>query len=108
MGIKVAIVGVGNCASSLVQGVAHYSNGGANEPIGLIHWDMAGSRPPAINIVAAWDVDSRHVGKDVSQALSARQTCVPVLCDNVPHPVPTVPLGSALHGAPDHLAAYTN
>src|SRR3546814_1458185 len=72
MGIKVAIVGVGNCASSLVQGVAHYSNGGANEAIGLIHWDMAGYRPRDINIVAAWAVDRRKVGKDVSAAIFTR------------------------------------
>src|SRR3546814_13987210 len=75
MGIKVAIVGVGNCASSLVQGVAHYSNGGANEAIGLIHWDMAGYRPRDINIVEAWDVDRRKVGKDVSEAIFARPHC---------------------------------
>ncbi len=35
--VRVAVVGVGNCASSLVQGVAHYMNGGANEQIGLMH-----------------------------------------------------------------------
>ena len=43
--INVALVGVGNCASSLVQGIAHYSNGGANEQIGLMHWDLGGYRP---------------------------------------------------------------
>jgi myo-inositol-1-phosphate synthase len=43
--IRVAIIGIGNCASSLVQGLAHYENGGANEQIGLMHWDLAGYRP---------------------------------------------------------------
>ena len=40
--INVAMVGVGNCASSLVQGLAYYQNGGQNEQIGLMHWDLGG------------------------------------------------------------------
>ena len=54
--INVAIVGVGNCASSLVQGIAHYSNGGANEQIGLSHWDLGGYRPKDLKVVARWPV----------------------------------------------------
>jgi myo-inositol-1-phosphate synthase len=61
--INVAIIGVGNCASSLVQGVAHYQNGGANDQIGLMHWDLGGYRPKDIRFVAAWDVDRRKVGR---------------------------------------------
>src|SRR5438309_1245164 len=53
--INVAIVGVGNCASSLVQGIAHYQNGGANEQIGLMHWDLGGYRPRDIKVVIASD-----------------------------------------------------
>ncbi len=67
--INVAIVGVGNCASSLVQGVAHYQNGGANEQIGLMHWDLGGYRPKDIRFVAAWDIDRRKVGTDVAEAI---------------------------------------
>ena len=67
--INVGIVGVGNCASSLVQGIAHYQNGGANEQIGLMHWDLGGYRPKAIRIVSAWDVDRRKVGRDVADAI---------------------------------------
>ncbi|API58172.1 inositol-3-phosphate synthase [Tardibacter chloracetimidivorans] len=106
MGIKVAIVGVGNCASSLVQGVAHYSNGGANEAIGLIHWDMAGYRPRDIDIVAAWDVDRRKVGKDVSEAIFARPNCTTVFCDHVPPTGTTVLMGRILDGVADHMEDY--
>ena len=60
--INIAIAGVGNCASSLVQGIAHYQNGGANEQIGLMHWDLGGYRPKDLKVVAAWDVDARKVG----------------------------------------------
>ena len=67
--INVAIAGVGNCASSLVQGIAHYSNGGANEAIGLSHWDLGGWRPRDLKVVAAFDVDRRKVGRLSPQAL---------------------------------------
>ena len=54
--INVAIAGVGNCASSLVQGIGHYANGGSNDEQGLMHWDLGGYRPKDVRIVAAWDI----------------------------------------------------
>ena len=81
--INVAIVGVGNCASSLVQGLAHYQNGGANEQIGLMHWDLGGYRPRDIKIVAAWDVDRRKIGKAVSEAIFEQPNCTAIFCDHV-------------------------
>jgi myo-inositol-1-phosphate synthase len=106
MRIKVAIVGIGNCASSLVQGVAHYSNGGANEAIGLIHWDLGGYRPKDIEIVAAWDIDSRKVGKDVADAIFARPNCTTVFCDHVPPTGTKVLMGRVLDGVADHMDDY--
>src|SRR3546814_481016 len=106
MGIKVAIVGVGNCASSLVQGVAHYSNGGANEAIGLINCVKAGYRPGYINIVAALDVERHKVGKDVSEAIFARPNCTTVFCDHVPPTGTTVLMGRILDGVADHMEDY--
>jgi myo-inositol-1-phosphate synthase len=73
--INVAIVGVGNCASSLVQGIAHYQNGGANEQIGLMHWDLAATGPRTSRFVAAWDIDRRKVGEDVGEAIFAKPNC---------------------------------
>ncbi len=106
MGIKVAIVGIGNCASSLVQGVAHYSNGGANEAIGLIHWDLGGYRPRDIEIVAAWDVDRRKVGKDVSEAIFTLPNCTAVFCDHVAPTGTIVRMGRTLDGVADHMEEY--
>src|SRR3546814_12051288 len=106
MGIKVAIVGVGNWASSLVQGGAHYSNGGANEAIGLIPWDMAGYRPRDINIVAAWDVDRRKVGKDVSEAIFARPNCTTVFSEHVPPTGTTVLMGRILDVFAAHMEDF--
>jgi myo-inositol-1-phosphate synthase len=104
--INVAIVGVGNCASSLVQGLAHYSNGGANEQIGLMHWDLGGYRPRDIKVVAAWDVDRRKVGKDVAEAIFEKPNCTAVFCDHVKPTGTTVEMGRILDGYAEHMSEY--
>jgi myo-inositol-1-phosphate synthase len=65
--IKVAIAGVGNCASALIQGLQYYSKKGPAE--GLTYWELGGYTPRDVEIVAAFDVNSRKVGKDLSQAI---------------------------------------
>ena len=65
--VRVAIAGVGNCASALVQGLHHYSRKGPDE--GLTYWDVGGYTPKDIEFVAAFDVNSKKVGKDLSQAI---------------------------------------
>ena len=102
--INVAVVGVGNCASSLVQGIAHYSNGGANEQIGLSHWDLGGYRPNDIRVVAAWDIDRRKVGRDVAEAIFAKPNCTAIFCDHVPESGTAVRMGRRLDGYSDHMA----
>ncbi|MDB5723029.1 MAG: inositol-3-phosphate synthase [Alphaproteobacteria bacterium] len=104
--INIAILGVGNCASSLVQGIAHYQNGGANEQIGLMHWDLGGYRPKDIKVVAAWDVDRRKVGKDVAEAIFEKPNCTAVFCDHVPQSGVTVEMGHVLDGYSEHMAEW--
>ena len=104
--IRVAIVGVGNCASSLVQGIAHYSNGGANEQIGLSHWDLGGYRPTDLKIVAAWDIDRRKVGRDVAEAIFAPPNCTAVFCDHVAKTGTKVRMGAVLDGVAEHMADF--
>ena len=73
--IKVAIAGVGNCASSLVQGVEFYRNGNRDdkkEHVGLMHYEIDGFKPEDIEVVAAFDIDKRKVGKPLHQALKAK------------------------------------
>jgi myo-inositol-1-phosphate synthase len=103
--IRVAIVGIGNCASSLVQGLAYYQNGGANEQIGLMHWDLGGYRPKDIKVVAAWDIDRRKVGKDVGAAIFEKPNCTAVFCDHVPASGVTVEMGRTLDGFSPHMAS---
>jgi myo-inositol-1-phosphate synthase len=69
-GVKVAIVGVGNCASALVQGVEYYKNAPDDEFVpGLMHVRLGGYHVSDIEFVAAFDIDERKVGKDLSEAI---------------------------------------
>ena len=104
--INIAIVGVGNCASSLVQGLSYYSNGGENEAIGLMHWDLGGYRPKDIKVVAAWDIDRRKVGTDVAKAIFAKPNCTAIFCDHVAMTGVDVRMGRVLDGWSDHMADY--
>src|SRR3954470_11354709 len=105
-GINIAIVGVGNCASSLVQGLSHYLNGGANEQIGLMHWDLGGYRPRDIQVVAAWDVDRRKVGKDVAEAIFENPNSPAVFCNHVKRRGVPVEMARTLDGYAEHMGAY--
>ena len=103
-GINVAIVGVGNCASSLVQGIALYREDVGNEHTGLMHWDLGGYRPGDIRIVAAWDIDRRKVGQDVARAIFERPNCTAVFCPEVPETGAIVRMGHVLDGFAPHMA----
>jgi len=68
--INVAIIGVGNCSSSLVQGVSYYNKAKASEFVpGLMHVDLGGYHISDINFVAAIDIDKNKVGKDLAEAI---------------------------------------
>jgi myo-inositol-1-phosphate synthase len=70
--VRVAIFGVGNCASALVQGVHYYANADESEDVpGLMHVRLGGYHVGDIEFVAAFDVDRRKVGKDLSEAIFA-------------------------------------
>ena len=70
--VRVAVVGVGNCASSFVQGVHYYRNASPKELVpGLMHVDLGGYHIRDIEFVAAFDIDKKKVGLDLSQAIFA-------------------------------------
>jgi myo-inositol-1-phosphate synthase len=72
--VRVAIVGVGNCASSFVQGVHYYRDADSAEQVpGLMHVDLGGYHVSDIEFTAAFDIDSDKVGKDLSEAIYAGQ-----------------------------------
>ena len=69
--IKIAIAGMGNCASALIQGAKYYSQN-PNDTIGLTAYNIGGYEPGDIEVVAAFDVADTKVGKDISEAIYAR------------------------------------
>lgn len=99
--IKVAVIGVGNCASSLVQGVAYYRKN--NSAGGLIHEEIGGYGAGDVDFVMAVDVDARKVGKDVSEAIFAGPNCTAVFEADVPPSGAKVMMGKVLDGVADHM-----
>ena len=80
--INVAIIGVGNCASSLVQGVYYYKNAKETENVpGLMHINLGGYHISDINFVAAFDIDKNKVGKDLAQAIYTKPNNTYKFCD---------------------------
>jgi len=72
--VRVAIVGVGNCANSLIQGVTYYKDANPAEEVpGLMHVDLGGYHVRDVEFVAAFDIDSEKVGKDLGEAIWAGQ-----------------------------------
>jgi myo-inositol-1-phosphate synthase len=80
--INVAIIGVGNCASSLVQGVYYYRNAKPTDHVpGLMHVNLGGYHINDINFVAAFDIDKNKVGKDLAEAIYAKPNNTYKFCD---------------------------
>ena len=80
--INVAIIGVGNCASSFVQGVHYYANAAEDDFVpGLMHVNLGGYHISDINFVAAIDIDKNKVGKDLSEAIYVKPNNTFKFCD---------------------------
>ncbi len=96
--VRVAIVGVGNCASSLVQGVEYYRNADPNDRVpGLMHVTFGDYHVSDVEFVAAFDVDAKKVGMDLAEAIVASENNTIKLCDVPPTGV-TVQRGPTFDG----------
>ncbi|MPV35818.1 inositol-3-phosphate synthase [Georgenia subflava] len=96
--IRVAVVGVGNCASSLVQGVHYYADADPESTVpGLMHVQFGNYHVRDIEFVAAFDVDGKKVGSDLSEAINASENNTIKICDVPPLNVP-VRRGPTLDG----------
>jgi myo-inositol-1-phosphate synthase len=104
--IKIAIVGIGNCASALIQGIEYYRTRQSAEAIGLMHWDIGGFSPGDIEVVAAYDIDRRKVGMDVAEAIFAPPNCTTVFCPQLPKTGTSVRMGKVLDGVAAHMGNY--
>ncbi|NIO11516.1 MAG: inositol-3-phosphate synthase [Anaerolineales bacterium] len=106
MRIRVGIVGVGNCASSLVQGVHYYRGKAAGEGVGLMHWQIGGYGPGDIEVSAAFDIDRRKVGRDVNEAIFSAPNCTRVFCGDLARSGVVVRMGKVLDGVSSHMSDY--
>jgi myo-inositol-1-phosphate synthase len=104
--IRIAIAGVGNCARALVQGLHLYGTTNPEEAPGLMHWDLGGYRPGDIEVVAAFDVDQRKVGRDLSEAIQAAPNCAQDLGAEVPSLGVEVRMGPVLDGVSDTMRRH--
>jgi len=106
--IKIAIVGVGNCAASLIQGLEYYKKNGKakEENLGIMNYNLGGYLPEDIEVVAAFDIDKRKVGERFDIALNAKPNCVMVLHNHLPKSKVIVQMGPVLDGVSAHMAEY--
>lgn len=104
--IRVGIIGVGNCASALIQGINYYRGKDPKEAIGLMHWQIGPYTPESIEVALAFDIDKRKVGKPVSEAIFQKPNCTKVFCKDIKGPDPIVLMGCVLDGYSEHLNNY--
>jgi len=104
--IKIALVGVGNCASSLLQGIEYYKTKKSKDAIGLMHWEIGPYKPYDIEVTAAFDVDQRKVGYDVNSAIFAKPNCTAVFCPKMPKSGVKVQMGQVLDGISENMTQY--
>ena len=112
-GIRIAIAGIGNCASALIQGIGYYKAIKEDSPgssPGLMHYKLGGYLPGDIAITAAFDVDARKVNKPLEEAMFAKPNCTKVFCSPGSSPSSSqaviVQMGAVLDGVAAHTADY--
>lgn len=108
--IRLAIVGVGNCASSLIQGLEFYRRLGSSttrpEFLGLMNYEIGGYRPQDIEVVCAFDIDKRKVGLPVKKAIFQKPNCTTLITNHLPAPNTLVQMGEILDGVSEHMKDY--
>jgi myo-inositol-1-phosphate synthase len=104
--IRIGVIGVGNCASSLLQGIEYYRHKTSKDAIGLMHWNIGGYRPGDIEVVCAFDIDKRKVGQDVNKAIFARPNCTCTIYEKMPKTGVKVSMGRILDGFSEHMKSY--
>lgn len=106
--IKIAVAGVGNCCSSLIQGIFYYRGIDENSDIvpGLMHNVISRYKIADIKPVAAFDIDKRKIGRDLSEAIFALPNNTTIFCEDIPNLGVTVKKGPVLDGFPKHMKNY--
>lgn len=104
--IKIAVAGIGNCASALIQGIEYYRQRNEEDAIGFMHWNIGGYRPGDIDVVAAFDIDKRKVGQDLSKAIFQPPNCTKDIYPDIQEKGVIVKMGRVLDGFAEHMKTY--
>ena len=108
--VRIALVGVGNCASALLQGIEFYRHKGIHQSkfdaLGLMHLDIGGFKPWDIEAVAAFDIDRRKVGKPLREAIFAKPNCTKTFFTDLRGLGVIVSMGAVLDGVSEHMKDY--
>jgi len=104
--IRLAIAGVGNCASALLQGITYYQRRDTVDSAGLLHPEIGGYSLADIEVVAAFDVDRRKVGRPLEEAVFAPPNCATVFERELPAYGVTVQMSPVLDGVAAHMKDY--
>ena len=104
--LRLAIAGVGNCASALLQGLEYYRTHDLAQTSGLLHAQIGGYRLEDLRVVAAFDVDTRKVGRPLEEAAFAPPNCTKVFAEKLPASGVTVQMGPVLDGVAEHMARH--
>ncbi len=104
--IRIAIAGVGNCASALLQGLSYYQRHDVKQVAGLMHPEIGVYRLEDIRPVAAFDIDSRKVGRPLEEAVFAPPNCTTVFQSALPTYGVTVQMSPVLDGMASHMNDY--
>jgi len=106
--IKIAIAGIGNCTSSLIQGLSYYKSIASNDELvpGLMHNVLGGYSIASIKPVAAFDIDARKVGKDLSEAIFQKPNNTLVFQKDIPNMGVKVQMAPVMDGVAGHMEDY--
>ena len=105
--IRIAVVGVGNCFSSLLQGINFYRDSSGNgADVGLMHRQIGPYQPQDIEVVAAFDIDRRKVGIDAAEAIFALPNCTKVFREKIKPTGTIVMMGCVFDGFAEHMKDY--
>jgi len=102
--IKIAVVGIGNCASSLLYGIEYYKQTGSVQ--GLAYPEISGYKVGDIEVVAAFDIDKRKVGRNIAEAAAQSPNCTMNLCAKIPKSRVRVQMGRILDSIAPHMLQY--
>ena len=108
--IRVAIVGVGNCASSILQGLEFYKHAPADhqrKPVGLMHYDLGGYLPGDIEVACAFDIDARKVGRPLEDACFALPNNTHTIWRDLPNYGVNVDMGELHDGIAPHMSSLS-